>query len=102
MALAASFQASGSLTEAYLGDLQHARADADAALTLAANRDAQTAAALALALAGDTDHAEKLTTALNENFPMDTGVQGMWVPTTRAAVALSHKNPARQLSCSVL
>jgi len=85
------------LTEAYLGDLQHARADADAALTLAANRDAQTAAALALALAGDTDHAENLTAVLNENFPLDTGVQGMWVPTTRAAVALSHKNPAKAI-----
>jgi DNA-binding winged helix-turn-helix (wHTH) protein/Tfp pilus assembly protein PilF len=94
---AASFQASGGLTEAYLGDLQHARADADAALPLAVNRDAQTAAALALALAGDTEHAEKLTAVLNENFPLDTGVQRMWVPTTRAAIALSHKKPAKAI-----
>ena len=93
----ASFHAFGGLTEAYLGDLQHARADADTALPLAANRDAQTAAALALALAGDTEHAEKLTASLNENFPLDTGVQRMWVPTTRAAVALSHKNPAKAI-----
>ncbi|HUE56305.1 MAG TPA: winged helix-turn-helix domain-containing protein [Candidatus Udaeobacter sp.] len=92
---AASFQAVGGLTEAYLGDLQHARADV--ALPLAANRDAQTAAALALALAGDTEHAEKLATVLNENFPLDTGVQRMWVPTIRAAVAQSHKNPAKAI-----
>jgi eukaryotic-like serine/threonine-protein kinase len=94
---AASFQAVGGLMEAYLGDVQHARADADAALPLAANRDAQTAAALALALAGDTEHAEKLAAVLNENFPLDTGVHRMWVPTTRAAVALSHKNPAKAI-----
>lgn len=92
---AASFQAFGGLTEAYLGDLQHARADV--ALPLAANRDAQTAAALALALAGDTEHAEKLAAVLNENFPLDTGVQRMWVPTIRAAVAQSHKNPAKAI-----
>src|SRR5215472_1559714 len=94
---AASFQAFRGLTEAYLGDLQHARADADAALPLAVNRDAQTAAALALALAGDTEHAEKLTAVLNENFPLNTVVQGMWVPMTRAAIALSHKNPAKAI-----
>jgi DNA-binding winged helix-turn-helix (wHTH) protein/tetratricopeptide (TPR) repeat protein len=92
---AASFQAVGGLTEAYLGDLQHARADV--ALPLAANRDAQTAAALALALAGDTEDAEKLAAVLNENFPLDTGVQRMWVPTIRAAVAQSHKNPAKAI-----
>jgi predicted Zn-dependent protease len=94
---AANFQAFRGLMEAYLGDLQHARADADTALPLAANRDAQTAAALALALAGDTEHAEKLTAVLNENFPLDTWVQRMWVPMTRAAVALSHKNPAKAI-----
>jgi tetratricopeptide (TPR) repeat protein len=94
---AASFQAFGGLIEAYLGDLQHARADADAALRLAANQDAQTAAALALALAGDTEHAEKLTAKLNKNFPLDTGVQRVWVPMIRAAVALSRKNPAKAI-----
>jgi DNA-binding winged helix-turn-helix (wHTH) protein/tetratricopeptide (TPR) repeat protein len=94
---AASFQAFGGLMEAYLGDLQHARADADAALRLTANRDAQTAAALALALAGDTEHAEKLTAELNKNFPLDTGVQRVWVPMIRAAVALSRKNPAKAI-----
>jgi DNA-binding winged helix-turn-helix (wHTH) protein/tetratricopeptide (TPR) repeat protein len=94
---AASFQAFGGLIEAYLGDLQHARADADAALRLTANRDAQTAAALALALAGDTEHAEKLTAELNKNFPLDTGVQRVWVPMIRGAIALSRKNPAKAI-----
>jgi eukaryotic-like serine/threonine-protein kinase len=90
---AASFQAFGSLMEAYLGDLQHARADADAALRLTANRDAQTAAALTLALAGDTEHTEKLTA----NFPLDTGVQRVWVPMIRGATDLSRKNPAKTI-----
>ena len=94
---AASFQAGGGLMEAYLGDLQHARADADAALRLGANRDAQTPAALALALAGDAEHAEKLVAELNKSFPLDTKVQRVWVPTTRAAVALRRKNPAKAI-----
>jgi DNA-binding winged helix-turn-helix (wHTH) protein/Flp pilus assembly protein TadD/TolB-like protein len=94
---AASFQAFGGLIEAYLGDLEHARADADAALRLAANQDAQTAAALALALAGDTEHAEKLTAELNKNFPLDTEVQRVWVLMIRAAVGLSRKNPAKAI-----
>ena len=94
---AASFQAFGGLMEAYLGDLQHARADADAALRLAANRYDRSAVALALALAGDAEHAEKLTAELNESFPSDTGVQRLWVPMIRAAVALSHKNPAKAI-----
>jgi DNA-binding winged helix-turn-helix (wHTH) protein/tetratricopeptide (TPR) repeat protein len=94
---AASSQAVGALIEAYLGDLQHARADADAALRLAPNRDAQTPTALALALAGDAEHVEKLAAGLNKSFPLDTGVQRMWLPTTRAAVALSRKNPAKAI-----
>jgi DNA-binding winged helix-turn-helix (wHTH) protein/tetratricopeptide (TPR) repeat protein len=94
---AASFQAFRGLMEAYLGDVQHARADADAALRLAANRYDRSAVALALALAGDAEHAEKLTAELNESFPSDTGVQRLWVPMIRAAVALSHKNPAKAI-----
>ena len=93
----ASSQAVGALIEAYLGDLQHVRADADAALRLAANRDVLTPTALALALAGDAEHVEKLAAGLNKSFPLDTGVQRMWLPTTRAAVALSRKNPAKAI-----
>jgi len=55
------------------------------------------ALALALALAGDTEHAEKLTAELNKNFPLDTGVQRVWAPMIRGAIALSRKNPAKAI-----
>lgn len=48
-------------------------------------------------MAGDTEQAEKLTAELNKNFPLDTGVQRVWVPMIRAAVALSRKNPAKAI-----
>jgi eukaryotic-like serine/threonine-protein kinase len=89
---AANDQADASLTEAYLGDPQHARTNADAALKLAVNRYAGVHAALALALAGDTMRAEKLVGELNKSFPLDTGLQRYWLPTIRAAAALDRVN----------
>ena len=91
---AAGLQAGTGVMEAYLGDMPHARADANAALRLADNRDVKAQAALALAVAGDADQAEKLAEEMNKSFPLDTWVQLYYLPTTRAVVALSRKNPA--------
>jgi predicted Zn-dependent protease len=52
-------------------------------------------AALALARAGDTAVAEKLTAELDKTFPLDTLVQGYWLPTLRAAVSLKRRDPKR-------
>ena len=75
------------------GNREQARADANAALKLAQNRDVQAMAALALARAGDTAGAEKLAAELDKAFPLDTLVQRYWLPTIRAAVALQRKEP---------
>jgi len=72
---AAGLQAGTGVMEAYLGDMPHARADANAALRLADNRDVKAQAALALAVAGDADQAEKLAEEMNKSFPLDTWVQ---------------------------
>ena len=48
---------------------------------------------LALALAGDSNMAEKLASELNKTFPRDTTVQGYWLPTIKAALALGRNNP---------
>ncbi|MGA2690435.1 MAG: winged helix-turn-helix domain-containing protein [Candidatus Korobacteraceae bacterium] len=92
---AALYQAVAALREVESGYGRQARADADAALDLAPNRDVRAMAALALARAGDTARAEKLAAELDKAFPLDTIVQRYWLPTIRAAAALQHKEPDR-------
>jgi DNA-binding winged helix-turn-helix (wHTH) protein/tetratricopeptide (TPR) repeat protein len=94
---AATYQAAAALREVEWGNWQQARAEANAAVKLAPNRDVRAMAALALARAGDTPGAEKLATELDKTFPLDTLVQRYWLPTIRAAVALQRKDPNRAI-----
>jgi predicted Zn-dependent protease len=94
---AAAYQAAAALREVESGNREQARADANAALKLAPNRDVRVVAALALARAGDTAGAEKLAAELDKTYPMDTLVQRNWLPTIRATVALEHKDPNRAI-----
>jgi tetratricopeptide (TPR) repeat protein len=94
---AAAYQAAAALREVESGNREQARAQADAALKLAPNRDVRAIAALALAWAGDTAGAEKLATELDKTFPLDTLVQRYWLPTIRAAVALERQDPNRAI-----
>ena len=66
-------------------------------MKLAPNRQVRVMAALALARAGDTEGAERLTTELDKNFPLDTLVQRYWLPAIRAAVALDDRDPNRAI-----
>ena len=90
---AAAYQAAAALREVEAGNREQARAEANAALKLAPNRDVRAIAALALARAGDTAGAEKLAAELDKTFPLDTLVQRYWLPTIRAGVALERKDP---------
>ncbi len=92
---AATYQAAAALREVESGNWEQARAEANAAVKLAPNRDVRAIAALALARAGDTPGAEKLATELDKTFPLDTLVQRYWLPTIRAGVALERKDPNR-------
>jgi eukaryotic-like serine/threonine-protein kinase len=94
---AAAYQAAAALREVESGNRKQARAEADAAVNLAPNRDVRAMAALAFARAGATARAEKLAAELDKTFPLDTLVQRYWLPTIRAAVALEHKDPARAI-----
>ena len=94
---AASYQAAAALREVESGNQEQARADANAALKLAPNRDVRVVAAQALARAGDTTAAERLVAELDKTFPLDTLVQRYWLPTIRAAVALERKDPKRAI-----
>jgi tetratricopeptide (TPR) repeat protein len=90
---AALYEAAAALREMESGNRKQGRADADAAVKLAPNRDVRAIAALALARAGDTATADKLAAELDKTFPLDTLVQRYWLPTIRAAVALQRKDP---------
>jgi serine/threonine protein kinase len=94
---AAAYQAAAALREAESGNREQARAEANAALKLAPNRDVRVVAALALARAGDTVGAEKLAAELDKTYPLDTLVQRNWLPTIRAAVALERKDPNKAI-----
>jgi predicted Zn-dependent protease len=92
---AAFYQSESALREVEAGNREQARADANAAMKLAPNRDVRAMAALAMARAGDTAGAEKLTTELGKTFPLDTLVQRYWLPTIRAAMAMEHNDSSR-------
>ena len=92
---AAFYQAESSLREVEVGKRDEARADANAAMNLAASLDVQAMAALALARAGDTAGAEKLAAKLDKTFPMGTFVQRYWLPTIRATIEMERKDPNR-------
>ena len=94
---AAGYEAEAALRDVESGDREQARAEANAALKLAPNRQVRVMAALALARAGDTAAAEKLAAKLDKAFPLDTMVQRYWLPTIRASVALERKDPNRAI-----
>jgi serine/threonine protein kinase/tetratricopeptide (TPR) repeat protein len=94
---AAAYQAAAALREVESGNRRQARAEANAALKLAPNRDVRVLAALALARAGDAPGAEELAAGLDKAFPLDTLVERYWLPTIRAAAALERKDPNRAI-----
>jgi len=94
---AAAYQAAAALREVESGRRERARAEANAALKLAPNRDVRAIAAVALARAGDTAGAEKLASELDRAFPLDTRVQMYLLPVIQAGVALERKDSNRAI-----
>jgi len=94
---AAAWQVYAALRESEFGNQKHARAEAEAAMRLAANWKIKAAAALGLARAGDNVGAERLAVQLDKSFPMSTALQGYWLPTIRAAIALNRGNAMKAI-----
>jgi hypothetical protein len=81
--------------EAFYGNAAAARQSASKALALGRGRDVDYAAAFALALSGDLPRSRALAEDLAREFPEDTFVQFMYLPTLRALFALNaHDGPA--------
>jgi len=94
----ALYQAGLGLLEAYFGEAQRARADANKAVPRAATGDfPQWASALALAVAGDAEGAATLLDGLGKSLPLDTNFQHYWAPSVRAAIAIGNENPKKAL-----
>jgi eukaryotic-like serine/threonine-protein kinase len=85
---AGTWQADQAIREAEFGNSALARQSATAALALTTGRDVEIMAAIAFARAGDAVKAEQLADKLDRESPLDTMIQGYWLPTIRASVAL--------------
>jgi tetratricopeptide (TPR) repeat protein len=86
------------LLEAAFGNLAEARRTTLAAMEEPSlGQNAQGVAAFTLALAGDISRSESVLNGLAARFPQDTLVQSVVLPTVRAQIELSRKNPERSI-----
>jgi tetratricopeptide (TPR) repeat protein len=91
---AASYEAAAALREALFGYPDAARQHVKSALTIAKGRDVQYASILAVAFAGEGERAQQLSEQLSRDFPEDTLVRLVYVPTIKAQIAVSrHDSP---------
>jgi len=90
---AAVWLLNAALREAEFGNTAQARQQVTSALVLASTRDLQILAALVLARAGDTVRAQTMADDLNKRSALNTMLNGYWLPTIRAAIALDGRHP---------
>jgi len=93
----ALYEAAPAVWNAFFGDATAARQHAAAALQRSRGRDAQYAAAVALALAGDMTQAQPLAADLEKRYPEDTSVQSNYLPTLRALFSLHAGQPSQAI-----
>jgi eukaryotic-like serine/threonine-protein kinase len=87
------------LRQAAFGDAAVARRAAADGLKLApTSPGVRIEAAMASAMSGDSARAESLSRDLGKDFPLDTQMQGLWLPTIRAQLALARKDSAAAIS----
>jgi tetratricopeptide (TPR) repeat protein/predicted Ser/Thr protein kinase len=91
---AALFEAATAVWEALSGNPTAARQKVTAALALGRGHAVDYAAAFALALSGDVRRSRALADDLARDYPEDTSVQFMYLPTLRALFALDARDAA--------
>jgi eukaryotic-like serine/threonine-protein kinase len=85
--------------EAAYDDVARARKTAVEALKLAPESQAAVVeAGLALAIARSTARTESLAQELDKEYPLDTQMQALWLPTIHAQLALDRSNAAEALN----
>jgi eukaryotic-like serine/threonine-protein kinase len=93
----ARHEAVSAMLEAYLGSPESAKRHAIASLKISRSKDNEYLAAYALGLVGDIPHVQEVAEDLEKRFPVDTNVQSRQVPTLRALLAPSLKNPEKAI-----
>jgi tetratricopeptide (TPR) repeat protein/predicted Ser/Thr protein kinase len=91
---AALFDVATAVWEAFYGNAAGAEQKVSGAFDLARGRDVDYAAAFALVLSGDVARSRALADDLAKNFPEDTSVQYLYLPTLRALFSLDAHDPA--------
>ena len=91
---AAMFEAATAVWEAFYGNAAAAREKATTALALGRGREVDYAAAFALAVSGNVSRSRALADDLARDYPEDTSVQFMYLPTLRALSALNAGDAA--------
>jgi len=87
--MTADCEASAALWEALYGNASQAKQHVNDSMAKINGRDAQYAAALALALVGDSARSKSLEDDLDKRFPEDTVVRFNYLPTLRAQLTLA-------------
>jgi hypothetical protein len=93
----AEHEADIALIEALMGNKREAQEHADQALRNSAAREVEYAAALSLAMLGNSGKAQSLSSDLAKRFSEDTLVQSNYLPTLRAQIALNRKGAAQAI-----
>jgi len=88
--MAATWLGESALRDSHVGLFDHACAQADAALAHSAGRNVVSLVALVYARSGRDADAERLAADLDREYPQYTLVQRYWLPSIRAALALSR------------
>jgi hypothetical protein len=91
---AALFDVATAVWESFYGHATAARRKVTTAFDLARGRDVDFAAAFALAVSGDVSRARALADDLSRDYPEDTSVQYMYLPTLSALFSLNAHDAA--------
>ena len=94
---AAGYLVNSALREIEIGNGSRAHLDVDEALALSSGRNIQTLAALAVSRAGDAKRAQSIADDLRKQYPLDTLINDLWLPTIEAATALSRGDGAQAI-----
>jgi tetratricopeptide (TPR) repeat protein len=92
---AALWQMNAALREAEFGNPAQAREATTAALALVSSRQVKFLAGLAMARYGDSSRAQSLADDLFKSLPSDWTANFYWLPTIRASLELTRKNPSK-------
>jgi tetratricopeptide (TPR) repeat protein len=97
-AVATNLQAAEIGMEAMLGNTQGAAQKATELLAASSDRDTRMGVASVLAFAGDSNQAERIVQEVAKDFPLDTLLNSVSIPSVRAIIEIKRHNPARAIA----